>query len=152
MVVLGEHPNGGWICDCGEHAPIQRDTLSDGLPGYRLADGPGRYLAVTPDVQEVAMHATVVRDPAGGDMRAQAARATGRARTPVKANERGRAPQTEVAHPISDDRQLVDAALEAGGRRVRVPVREVEDGDVVERGVQPGNRFAGEVIAPTQET
>lgn len=155
LVVVGDHPDGGWIMDCGVlgKADLGRERAGawDDLPGTVIAHGSPdhRYLNGPPAVQAHACRAVVYRER-GADLRGRLAADT----QPVRTSPAGAGALPRVVHREEDPASLVEAArsaLEAQGpdaepriRRMRVAPADVRDSDVVERAAEPGHRWAGE--------
>lgn len=146
MVLLGEHPDGGWLVDAVGGDPA---ALDDGLPGHRIAEGHGRYDQLPPREKTVAWRQAVWR---ADGLRSSVLSDLGR-------SEPGGAPLSPVGrgelrgaeHREADDDAMLDRVRELaadestpGPARLRVPLREVGPEDVVEGEPEPGARWAGE--------
>lgn len=156
LVVVGEHPGGGWICDCGRLGPEEwgeeRAGAHDDLPGTRMgSSGPPerRYTRSGPVAAAHACRAIVFRASDGSDLRAAHAKGRPILRSPV-----GAPPLRGVTAREADPPAVVAAvraAFEAQNEnvnpaieRLRVPVGGVLDSDVVVTAWEPGHRFSGE--------
>lgn len=149
MVVLGEHPAGGWIADCLGRG-LHDQQLTDDLPGVRLRSGTGevRYRRLPEDCHPVCYHQTVYRDEEL-DVRSAAAVHAGRdGPPPQQRSPKGRGPRTSFEHARPDTDDLVEGAereVEQGrARRRRVPAADVRSTDVVASDPAQGHRWAGE--------
>lgn len=149
MVVLGEHPDGGYLVDVNGKADVHEGQLADDLPGYRLEGGTAevRYRRVSDDCKPVCYHQTVYRNP-DGDCRSAACVHAERESDAPSRSPKGRGSRPEMEHATKDPEDLIAGArIESSkGRatRMRVPCCQVEDTDVVESEPVRGNRFAGE--------
>jgi len=155
LVVVGEHPDGGWIMDCGRLG--ERDLGQEragawgDLPGTILTHGPPavRYLRGPAEVQAHACRAVVYREE-GSDLRGRLAGAG----SPLRRSAVGSGVLERVEHREADPPDVVDAArAELASqdpesaprvRRLRIPVADVMDSDVVDLEAEPAHRFAGE--------
>lgn len=143
MELLGKHPDGGWVFDC-----LGREGRE--YPGYEIAGrGPGRFKTADPATRQVAWRQRVIR--AAGSLRSELRLQAGRETEdgpPVSARGRGREPAVE--HRRLDPSDVVDEARrraedpETDARRMRLPLTEVDDEDVVEARPEPGHGWSGE--------
>lgn len=156
LVYLGETEDGDHLFDCGvlddPPGPRTNQHQERDLPGEKVSEGRhpdspyyrgrGRFDGLPPEADEVAHHAVVYRARDGSDLRSDL-----RAELDVPEPESGR----EAAGRDGPDEspELLEAAREratapegegpAPVERRRVPLREVEDGDVVEVPREPGH-------------
>lgn len=161
LVVVGEHPDGGWIMDCGILGPAawgeERAGAHDGLPGTALT-GEGtpadRYMHRAPAVvQAHACRAVVYRRSDGTDLRAELELDLGE-NVPVHTSPAGMGPLMRIANREADPQAVVAAARErmlaqdsesqSLVTRVRVAPADIAASDVVEVAAEPAHRFAGE--------
>jgi hypothetical protein len=151
MVLLGEHPDGGWLVDC-----VGREGRD--YPGWRIAsgaiggrNGDGRYAQLPDRLQAVAYRAVVYREPEGAaeGLRARVEREVGEAR-PARVSPRGAGDRPAMEHRARDAADALERARELAAReppearRMRVPLAVVREQDLVEREARPGARWAGE--------
>lgn len=157
LVYLGDTASGDHVFDCGvlddPPGPRTNQHAERDLPGEKISEGrhpdspyyregDGRYDGLPPEADEVAHHAVVYRARDGGDLRAAL-----RAELDVPEPESGRDAAGSDGPDESPD--LLEVAREratvpegegpAPVERRRVPLRGVEDGDVVERPREPGH-------------
>jgi len=153
LVPLGQDADGDWICDCHRADDRWRRGLPtreevDALtPGVRVSEGRRgvqRFHAAPPEVAEVAWRTVVYR---AGGLRSEIQEVLGRSPSPPDQSPVGEREVASIEHVVADDAEMIaearSRAADGEARRVRVPVCEVADEDVVERGPHP-HRFAGE--------
>lgn len=109
-------------------------------PFYR---GQGRFDGLPPEADEVAHHAVVYRARDGGNLRNQlrsegvGTDAPGSGRD--VAGEGGPDESPELLEAARERATAAEGEGPPAARRGRVPLREVEDGDVVEEPREPGH-------------
>jgi len=153
LVPLGRDEDGDWICDCHRaddrwrRGLPTREEVDVATPGTRVSEGRrgmDRYHRAPPEIAVVAWRQTVYRAPG---LRTEARRDAGRPDASARISRVGRGTVESIDHREPDRSDVVDEARKRAGdgdaRRLRVPVREVSEDDVVDGEPVP-HRFAGE--------
>jgi hypothetical protein len=147
LVVVGEHPDGGWIVECLGRS--EGEEIDCNAPGHRLSEGRGRYKRIPARARKAAWAQRVIREPGlRSNLRQSVGRAAEPDGPPVSPVGRGREPAVEHREPDPSD--VLDAARaraedpDTPARRMHVPVADVREDDVVEDRPQPGHRWSGE--------